>query len=320
MASCFWHFLTMHRKMKFSSGVIHRLLLRELHHNGPTDEIQFMLLGNKSVRFSKYRTRAYAEVENDIHHLYFPRVNEVSLEEIRVVVTVGEFGKVYDAVNLFLIYMLNWILMGLDERFKIPVWQFRLGEDLDTFNAFPWGSHVYRHSIYSFKYAFEERRDRFELRQQEKGAHVHIVETYNIYGLSYAILIFAFKVIPDLGQQFSTQRVTDLSPRILKWELTKQPRGKKLAKIFKAMASWEDLLNDVSEAFRKSEEDQKRQHLELVDMIQKSDEDRQQQYRVLLDTIQGLQGSTTYTQRDGPPPPNPDFSNEDMTDEYRGDR
>ncbi|KAK2652362.1 hypothetical protein Ddye_012218 [Dipteronia dyeriana] len=39
MASCFGHFLTMHREIKFSGGVIHQLLLRELYHNGPTDEM-----------------------------------------------------------------------------------------------------------------------------------------------------------------------------------------------------------------------------------------------------------------------------------------
>ncbi|KAK2665988.1 hypothetical protein Ddye_004562 [Dipteronia dyeriana] len=43
MASCFGHFMSMHREMKFSGGVIHRLLLRELDHAGPTDEIRFLL-------------------------------------------------------------------------------------------------------------------------------------------------------------------------------------------------------------------------------------------------------------------------------------
>ncbi|KAK2661930.1 hypothetical protein Ddye_000504 [Dipteronia dyeriana] len=52
MASCFEHFMTMHRRMKFSSGVIHRLPLREVHHTGPSDEMHF-LLGNQEVRFSK---------------------------------------------------------------------------------------------------------------------------------------------------------------------------------------------------------------------------------------------------------------------------
>ncbi|KAK2655902.1 hypothetical protein Ddye_008954 [Dipteronia dyeriana] len=170
MASCFGHFLTMHREMKCSGGIIHRLLLRKLHHNGPTDEMQFML-GNQSVRFSKVEfclitelrlgvvpdTAKYAVVENGIHERYFPEADEVSLEEIRGVVTSTEFGKAYDAIKLCLIYMLNWILMEVDERFKIPVWQFWLVEDLDAFDVFPWGAHVSRHYFYSFKHALDGR-------------------------------------------------------------------------------------------------------------------------------------------------------------------
>ncbi|KAK2642792.1 hypothetical protein Ddye_024555 [Dipteronia dyeriana] len=134
------------------------------------------MLGNQSVRFSKVEffliiglwfgvvpnITKYAAVENDIHQRYFPRVDEVSLEEIKGVITVAEFGETYDAVKLCLIYMLNWILMGVDERFKILVWQFRLVEDLDAFDAFPWGAHVYKHSIYSFKHSLDGRRDGFE--------------------------------------------------------------------------------------------------------------------------------------------------------------
>ncbi|KAK2665752.1 hypothetical protein Ddye_004326 [Dipteronia dyeriana] len=133
MASCFGHFMSMHREMKFSGGVIHQLLLRELDHDRPTDEMWF-LLRNHVVMFSKVefciitglRFRVvpyiglYAAVENDIHQRYFPRANEVSLKELRVVLTLREFQEVYDVVKLCLIYMLNWILMGWtrDSRFQ----------------------------------------------------------------------------------------------------------------------------------------------------------------------------------------------------------
>ncbi|KAK2655350.1 hypothetical protein Ddye_008402 [Dipteronia dyeriana] len=52
MASYFGHFMSMHRELKFSDGVIHQLLLWELDHDGPTDEMRF-LLGNHVVRFLK---------------------------------------------------------------------------------------------------------------------------------------------------------------------------------------------------------------------------------------------------------------------------
>ncbi|KAK2640373.1 hypothetical protein Ddye_028168 [Dipteronia dyeriana] len=80
MASCFGHFMSMHRELKFSGGVIHQLLLWDLDNDEPTDEIQF-LLGNHVVRFLKVEfsiitrlrfgvvpdTSMYVAVENDIH-------------------------------------------------------------------------------------------------------------------------------------------------------------------------------------------------------------------------------------------------------------
>ncbi|KAI9182237.1 hypothetical protein LWI28_023370 [Acer negundo] len=129
--------------------------------------------------------------------------------------------------------MLNWILIGLDEREKVPVWQFCLVEDLEAFDAFPWGAHVYRRSIYSFKHALDGRRRRFEQRQRRKGVDVHTTETYNIYGLTHAMLIFAFEVIPELGNSgCGKRREIELSPQILKWELSTRPRGEKLNSIF----------------------------------------------------------------------------------------
>ena len=79
--------------------------------------------------------------------------------------------------------------MGVDERDKVPSWQFRLVEDLDAFDAFPWGTHVYRRSIHGFKHELDGRRERFEQRQQQKGVDVHTVETYNLYGVSHALLV-----------------------------------------------------------------------------------------------------------------------------------
>ncbi|KAI9194554.1 hypothetical protein LWI28_007056 [Acer negundo] len=169
--SCFGHLLRMDRGLKFSVGIVHRLLIRELHHDGPEEEMRF-LLERHSVRFLK----------NDIHQRYFEGRDEVEYAELKAVLRIGVFPKQYDAVKLCLLYMLNWILIGLDEREKVPVWQFRLVEDLDAFDAFP---------------------------------------------------IFAFEVIPKLGNSGrGKRREIELSPRILKWELSTRPRGEKLNSIF----------------------------------------------------------------------------------------
>ncbi|KAK3185015.1 hypothetical protein Dsin_032301 [Dipteronia sinensis] len=223
--SCFGHFLRMDRGMKFSGSIVYRLLLRELHHNRPEDEMRFML-GPRSVRFSKVEfclitglkfgvipdTTRYEMVQNGIHQRYFNGVDEVDYEQLRAVLRIGAFEEQYNAVKLCLLYMLNWLLMGLDEREKIPLWQIRLVEDLDAFDAFPWGAQVYRQSIIGFKHALDGRRMRYERRQQEKGADVHTVETYNIYGLAHALLVFAYEVIPELGTRFGTRRRIELSP------------------------------------------------------------------------------------------------------------
>ncbi|KAI9165246.1 hypothetical protein LWI28_010355 [Acer negundo] len=244
--SSFGHLLRMDRGMNFSASIVHRLLIRELHHDGPEDEMRF-LLGRHSVRFSKVEfclitglkfgelpdTSTYDMVENGIHQRYFESRDEVEYVELKAILRIGVFSEQYDSVKLCLLYMLNWILMGLDEREKVPVWQFRLVEDLDAFDAFSWGAHVYRRSIYGFKHALDGRRRQFEQCQRRKGVDVHTTETYNIYGLTYALLIFAFEVIPELGNSgYGKRREIEFSPRILKWELSTRPKGEKLNSIF----------------------------------------------------------------------------------------
>ncbi|KAK2648698.1 hypothetical protein Ddye_016187 [Dipteronia dyeriana] len=156
--------MSMHRELKFLGGVIHQLLLRELDHDGSTDEMRF-LLGNHLVKFLKVEfilvtrlcfgvvpdTNLYVAVENGIHQRYFPRADEVSLEELRVILTLEEFQEAYDNVKLSLIYMLNWILMGVDERLKIPIWQFRLVDDLNAFDTFPWGANIFAFEMFTRK-------------------------------------------------------------------------------------------------------------------------------------------------------------------------
>ncbi|KAI9200414.1 hypothetical protein LWI28_007504 [Acer negundo] len=247
--SCFGHLLRMDRGIKFSAGIVHWLLIRELHHDGPEDEMRF-LLGRHSVRFSKVEfclitglkfgelpdTSTYDMVENGIHQRYFEGRDEVEYAKLKAVLRIGVFSEQYDTVKLCLLYMLNWILMGLDEREKVPVWQFRLDEDLDAFDAFPWGAHVYRRSIYGFKHALDGRRRRFEQRQQRKGVDVRTTKTYNIYGLTHALLLFRRYLLSRLSPSLATADVgsggKSSSPPESKMGVEYTTRGEKLNSIF----------------------------------------------------------------------------------------
>ncbi|KAK2658533.1 hypothetical protein Ddye_005066 [Dipteronia dyeriana] len=246
MDSCFGHFLRMHQTMQFSGTVVHRLLLREIHHDGSPYEMQF-LLGNVCVRFSKIEfclitglkfgiipdTSEYLEVENGIHQRCFGGQNEIKIEELKERVQQGQWTEQFDVVKLCLLLLLHVFLIGGDERGSVPIWQVRLVDNLDGFDAFPWGCLVYSYSIYGFKTALSSRRGRFEQRLRIKGKDKHPKEKYNIWGFSYALLIFALEVIPALAKEFATRRNVDPFPRILKWEFTRRPRPDKVKKIIK---------------------------------------------------------------------------------------
>ncbi|KAK2659326.1 hypothetical protein Ddye_005859 [Dipteronia dyeriana] len=176
-ASCFRHLLTMPCPVKFSGG----------SHEVRFSKVEFYL--STGLRFGVVPdTSSYVSVDNSLHHRYFGGKDEISSFKLRDILRRGGFQQAYDSVKLCLIYMLNWILLGLNERVKIPVWQLQLVDDLDSFDAFPWGVHMYSHSIISFKHVLDGRRERFQRRQQANGHDKHMVEAYNIYGLSYALL------------------------------------------------------------------------------------------------------------------------------------
>ena len=65
-----------------------------------------------------------------------------------------------------------FFLIGTEERNSVPIWQLRLVDDLDAFNAFPWGSHVYKYTIFWLK-----------------KAHVKRPKRYNLFGLGYMLLV-----------------------------------------------------------------------------------------------------------------------------------
>ncbi|KAK2665987.1 hypothetical protein Ddye_004561 [Dipteronia dyeriana] len=196
--------------------------------------------------------------------------------------------------------------MGVDERFKIPVWQFRFVEDLTAFDAFPWVP-TYKGILFchsSMRYPSDVRREanshRAMLYIQLRGT------TFTIYHMLYwssregsyeeeeeekeeeeggGGMRSDTEASDPSGQGFSAMDIyrSEPSPRRVRHRrvlfTTTRPdasRGDSRAGFgLDVEAPWEHHFNELREALPKSEDDRQLQHRKMLDMIRKSDEDRQ---------------------------------------------
>ncbi|KAI9164851.1 hypothetical protein LWI28_003243 [Acer negundo] len=298
--SCFGHLLQMDRGMKFSAGIVHRLLIRELHHDGPEDEMRF-LLGRHSVRFSKVEfclitglkfrelpdTSTYNMVENGINQRYFEGRDEVEYVELKAVLWIGVFSEQYDAVKLCLLYMLNWILMGLDEREKVP------------------GGSLYDVDV--------------------GDIHVPVSdpERYTTAGTSDTEGP-SFKPNDTEGFDSDGRHIRSVRTRWVRFTLPREPRTRDDSR------TGDDSRGGVGG------QAEDRRYTELMDVlrelqeeVRKSNEKRDQQHQELLDLIRRLQGSTSHartrgTRFDDPPfddkDRHRDFSPRGRTGSHQGDQ
>ncbi|KAK3218368.1 hypothetical protein Dsin_012338 [Dipteronia sinensis] len=300
-----------------------------------------MRLGPHSVQFSKVElclitglkfevipdTMRYEMVQNRIHQPYFSGVTEVDYEQLRAVLRIGIFEQQYDAVKLCLLYMLNWILIGLDEREKVPLWQIRLVEDLDVFDAFMWGAHVYRQSIFGFKHALDGRRERYERRQQEKGADIHMVETYNIYGLAQALLMFArTELVPTVAERVARYYEGIYEGGSL-YTVTDRHDGSVPDPLHHTTARPSHMEGSDLEfgggSPLKHRPDTEGSNPEFVGgsplRRRQSDEEWDKQYREVMNFLQGRRGSISQSDRDGPPSHDRDSPRRDRDDWHSHD-
>ncbi|KAK3229294.1 hypothetical protein Dsin_001175 [Dipteronia sinensis] len=83
-------------------------------------------------------TELYKDVSNGIHHRYFGGRDAVTFAELEARIEHGQWTEQFDAVKLCLIYMLNCVLIGAEEKASVPIWKLLLVDDLEAFNAFQW--------------------------------------------------------------------------------------------------------------------------------------------------------------------------------------
>ncbi|KAL5787553.1 hypothetical protein ACOSP7_004502 [Xanthoceras sorbifolium] len=114
--------------MIFSGVLADELLLREIWHDGPRDEMRFRL-GQHTVRFSRVKfclitglkfghipdMSAYVDVLQGIHSKCFGRRTDVKVKDVKNRLEQGDYVIPQDALKLSLILMLHNFLYGSDE-------------------------------------------------------------------------------------------------------------------------------------------------------------------------------------------------------------
>jgi hypothetical protein len=85
-----------------------------------------------------------------------------------------------DVVKLALYFVLERFFMGREKRRIINLGWLDMVDDLDQFNAYPWGDVVYAATIDSLETALKGRLAQFQKRRQKKPSHE--VEKYNLAG------------------------------------------------------------------------------------------------------------------------------------------
>ncbi|CAA2990273.1 Probable rhamnose biosynthetic enzyme 2 [Olea europaea subsp. europaea] len=199
--------------MHFCSVIVNSLLQRHIERpNASRDEMHF-LLGR-----------------------HFPDHEQIRVPDLIRCLSEGEFDEGIDIVKLSMLVMKHNFLWGTDARTVVPTGEINfVDRNMDGFNAFSWGAYLFKQCLHRWKHTLPERETK------------HI----NLGGFSYALLVFAFEVVPDIA--LLTRRRSDTAhlPHICHWEFTgflNYPKmaDAKEAKLFSSQASsitWLKSLN-----------------------------------------------------------------------------
>ena len=160
----FRYLLKIPAKHMFAARLIQQLLQREINlEEASPHEIWFSIGGRKS-RFSRVEfclmtglrfgplpdiiQRPYVMVAGGIHNRYFDGKIPLLLSEIHNHLATKEFHQQGDCLKMALVLLANIVLFGQLSKGKTTLWLLMLVENVDEWNAFPWGHYVFKLTLY----------------------------------------------------------------------------------------------------------------------------------------------------------------------------
>ena len=160
--TCFGKLLEMN-DLKFSGQLVHNLLLRQIQ--SPVKSEMWFAVGGKTLRFSIQEFCLITGLEcgpeppvlnkekRDGSRSFRSsmlngevRFNNKTLE---VMFKAASSDNDEDMVKLALLYFVETVLFGKDQKVHIGAQHIELLEDLETFNKFPWGQKCYEITLNS---------------------------------------------------------------------------------------------------------------------------------------------------------------------------
>ena len=208
--TCFGQLLEVESSLKFSGVFAHSVLLREIiKAEAKLEEMWFNICG-KEVRFSamefglvtglNFNDSAPVMKEmgtnpNSLRYKYFgpgPIPYGDLKAKFKSIVWENEDDEM--AVKMSLIYCLNLFFLGADKRRIVDEDVLQLVDNLEDFNAYPWGRRVWKMTYDSLSGALKGRYEKYLLKLANNA---NLVEKFNLLGFP-----MAFQVSRDENYNF----------------------------------------------------------------------------------------------------------------------
>ncbi|TXG68359.1 hypothetical protein EZV62_003294 [Acer yangbiense] len=131
-----------------------------------------------------------------------------------------------DMVKLALLYFLETVLFGKDQKVHIGAHHVELLEDLETFNKYPWGQKCYETTLNSLQRDLRRMSQEYHTtsreivsgkkRKRQASKEKECIRQYPLHGFPYVFQIWACEAIPAVGVAIAIKSGC-LLPRIVNW-------------------------------------------------------------------------------------------------------
>ncbi|KAK0574579.1 hypothetical protein LWI29_025748 [Acer saccharum] len=237
--TCFGKLLEMN-DLKFSGQLVHNLLLRQIQ--SPVKSEMWFAVGGNRLRFSIQEFCLITGLECGPEPPVLSKEKGDGCGSFRSSMLNGEVrfnNKTLEAmfraassdndedmVKLALLYFLETVLFGKDQKVHIGAHHVELLEDLETFNKYPWGQKCYETTLNSLKRDLRRMSQEYHTtsreivsgkkRKRQASKEKECIKQYPLHGFPYAFQIWACEAIPAVGVAIAVKSGC-LLPRIVNW-------------------------------------------------------------------------------------------------------